>query len=57
MSGEEVRRQRGQFRKKNIANMDGMGMNPMMDPRMAGNPFVGGGAGMMERGGYGQSGV
>jgi hypothetical protein len=56
-SGEEVTRHRGQFRKKNIPNMDGMGMNPMTDPRMAGNPFVGGGVGMMERAGYGQSGV
>lgn len=56
MSGDEVRRQKGQFRKKHIPNIDGMGMNPMMDPRMAGNPFVGGGVGMMERGGYGQNG-
>jgi hypothetical protein len=62
MSGGEVRRQKGQFRKKNIPNMDGMGMNPMMDPRMAQNPFVGNGMGMMGPGGYmqnpyGQSGM
>ena len=46
-------KQKGQFKRKNQPNMDGMGMNPMIDPRMAGNPFVNNGMAMMAPGGYG----